>query len=274
MRTSQLNVEKGRIPLDNDTVLKMLSALCKSSSEFKRYYTDHKQSIEKLHLKWYIDATLKNKKGYASPLTMEITLSNYPKSQEDGRIVAHEIEHLLIWNRGYPYVTVDPHDMLGPHKDPTIRNLGISIQGMIFEPMVEMRIKDYFENLCQSHQKNAINWLSKLTKNKNDILVEINSPRALLYYSCLYVKNRLLIEVTGESNDSNEYARLFNENFGDSIAPCAEKILALIKTNAPITPTSVKIILERLLQCKKFDLSYQEQVTFNRFVIKSRAHSE
>jgi len=252
----------------------MLSDLCKNSSEFKRYYTDHKLSIEKLHLKWYIDATLKNKKGYASPLTKEITLSNHPKSQEDGRIVAHEIEHLLIWSRGYPYVIVDPNDMLGPYKDPTIRNLGTILQGMIFEPMVEMQIKGYFENLCQSHQKNAINWLLKLIKNKHNILVEIKSSRALLYYSCLYVKNRLLIEVTGESNDSSEYVHLFNENFGDAIAPCAEKILALIKKNAPFTSDSVKIILEKLLQCKKFDLSYQEQVTFNRFVIKSSAHSE
>lgn len=267
--TPQLH-KKGRFPLDENTVSKMLFDLCKNSFEFNEYYTEHKPSIDKLHIKWYIDPNLKTKKGYASPLTTEITLVAYPISRDDGRIVAHEIEHLLIWNQGYPYVIVDPYDRLKSPRDPTLNNLGLSIQGMIYEPMVEFRLKKYFKNLCLSHQKNATDWLFKLKEKKLAVIDEIKTPRALLYYSCVYVKNCYLIKATGESKDSAEFVRAFNGNFGDTIAPCAEKIFSLIKTNMPIVPSSVEIILKTILGCEKFELSYQEQVSFNRFVIKSQ----
>lgn len=252
--------------LEDGTVQKMLLDLCKKHRAFNDFYSENEADLGRLKINWIINAKIRGE-GIASPITDTITLKKYPESIEDARIVAHEIEHLLIWNRGYPYVISDIHgDVVVVRKRDKFAKV---IQDIIFEPMVESRLKKYFGRLCSDNLKDAMGGLTKLIKRKEEILVEINDSRALLYYSCLYVKRRLLIKVTCDNDEVDEYIRMFNDNFSENIVPCAEKIISLIKKNDLNSSKSVKIILEKIIQNRKFGFSYQYQEKFNRFVIDS-----
>jgi hypothetical protein len=256
--------QKKRIPLDTDTVRKMLSDLCETFYEFNEFYTENKSNIERLSIKWYIDRSKKKGEGSADPITDEIVVYDYPKSIEDSHLIAHEIEHFLIWNEGFPYI------MVGLHEKKSVHLEGKKITEIIFEPLVEMRLKKYFGFLSEYHQRKAIEGLEKIKRDVDNGFIRINSCPILLYYSCVYLKRRLLIEATGENTDSNEYIRLVNDAFGNSIVPCAEKLLKIIRLNSPITPSSVKLILDQIFHCKKIGLTYREETLFNRLVIQSR----
>jgi len=242
----------------------MVLNLCKKHSAFNDFYEDNKVDIEKIKINWTIFADSKEV-GISSPLADTIILKKYPKSLEDARIVAHEIEHLLIWKEGYPSIMADPHNDDEVYQ--RIQRLARVLQEPVFEPMVESRIKKYFKKLCSENQKYAMKGLTKLTDDKEKIVLQIQDCRSLLYYSCLYVQKRRVIEATCDSSKADEYIRKFNDNFGGTIVPCAEKILSLIKQNTTHTPESVKMIFRGILQNKNCAFSYRYQEEFNRFVI-------
>lgn len=264
MKKSQFRSKSSPITrLEDETVQKMLLDLGKKHHAFNNFYSENEVGIDKIKINWIIDANSKEE-GRSSPITDTITLKKYPESIEDARIVAHEIEHFLIWKQGYPYVMADIHFDI-----PIVHKIATVLQAMVLEPIVESRLKKYFERLCSDNQKDAMNGLKKLIKDKETVLVEITDCQALLYYSCLYVKRRLLIEAACDNDEADEYIHMYNDNFGENIVPCAEKIIVLIKKNDLNSPKSVKIILERIIQNMNFGLSYQYQEKFNRFVIAS-----
>jgi hypothetical protein len=247
--------------LDDETVQKMLLDLCKKHRAFNEFHSENKAEIALIKINWIIYEN-SNEEGSASRITDTITLKKYPESIKDARIVAHEIEHLLIWNQGYPYVMADVHTNVF-----IVRELATVLRAMIFEPLVESKLKKYFKRLCSDNQKDSMKELKKLIKNKENILVKIKNSQALLYYSCLYIKRRQLVESTCNNDEANEYIRIYSENFGTNIVPCAEKIISLMKKHDPNSPNSVKIILEKIIQNRKFGLGYKYEEKFNRFVI-------
>ncbi|MFA6363697.1 hypothetical protein [Methanoregula sp.] len=251
-----------RTKLKDSSAQIMLSNLSKKHSAFNDFYSDNKADINKININWTI-STESKKEGTSSPVTDTIILKKYPKSLEDARIVAHEIEHLLIWKEGYPYVIADPHADVEVYRQ--LHQLAQVIQEPVFEPMVESRLKKYFKKLCSDNHTSAMKGLTKLIENKEKILPELNDCRNLLYYSCLYVQKCLLLESTCDKDKAEEYILKFNSNFGETILPCAEKILSLIKKNNTRSPESVKIILESILQNRKFGFDYRYQEEYNRF---------
>jgi hypothetical protein len=267
LRDDAANIVSKSVPimieLDEKNVKQLLAELCKKYTAFNNYYTGIKREFDGLNIKWKIDPK-SAEEGISSPITNTITLKRYPESIRDARTVAHEIEHHLIWNRGYPYVMAN----INPDKLRTRRmRIAKALQAMIYEPMVESRLKHFFENLCSEHQKNAMNELQKRITEKNNILDDISNPLGLLYYSCLYIKYHRLIEATCDNDESIEFSRQYKEHFGKNIVPCAEKILALISTEGFNSPASVKKIFEIILQNRIFGLTYTYQTEFNRYII-------
>ncbi len=242
----------------------MLADLCRKYPAFDTFYSDNKANIDKIDITWEISATAKNE-GTSSPVTNTIVLKKYPKSPEDARIVAHEIEHLLIWEQGYPYIIADLHADGELYR--RLHQSAQVIQGTVFEPMVESKLKKYFKNMCTGNHTSAMKGLSKLIENKEKVIPELEEPRALLYYSCLYVQKRQILELTCTTDKTDEYTRRFTTHFGGNILPCADKILALIKKNTPRSPESVRIILSGILQNRNCEFGCRYQEEFNRFVI-------
>ena len=242
----------------------MLANLGKKYDGFADFYSAKKDDIDKITITWMIDSAIKNN-GNTSPVTDSITLKKYPKSPEDARIVAHEIEHLLIWKEGYPYI------MAGNCADAeTCRRLQVLarvIEGTVYEPMVESEIKKYFKKMCADNHPSAMKGLSKLIENKKKILPELDDPRKLLYYSCLYVQKRRLLESTCDIGKADEYTRRFTIHFGETILPCAEKVLAVIKKNTTNSPESVRQIFESILWNRNCAFGYRYFEEFDRFVI-------
>jgi hypothetical protein len=251
--------------LSDSTGRVMLSNLCKKHSAFNDFYLENKADIDKLTINWTINANSK-KESNSSPITGTIILKKFPRSLEDARIVAHEIEHLLIWKEGYPYIMADPHTDVPAYQ--RLHQVAMVLQEPVFEPMVESRIKKYFRKLCSDNQKYAMKGLSKFIEDKDKILLQIEDCRELLYYSCFYVERRLTIESTCDKDKAEEYIRKFNTNFGDTIVPCAEKIYSLIKKNTTRSPESVRIIFESILQNRNCEFSYYYQEESKRFVIE------
>lgn len=249
--------------LENGAAQKMLSDLNKKYPTFRDFYTENRGEIDAIRINWIINANSKVV-GISSPITDSITLKNYPKSKRNARIVAHEIEHLLLWKEGYPYLMADPHTEAPLRRK--LESMARVLQEIIFEPMVESRLKKYFEGLCTEHQKYAMSGFKKTIENKDKILVEIEDSRALLYYSCLYVKRRLLIESTCDNDEAAEYIGKYEDNFGENIIPCAEKMMARIK-KSDLSPESVKIILEKIIQNENFGFCYRKEEEFNRLVL-------
>jgi hypothetical protein len=242
----------------------MFADLCRKYPAFDTFYSDNKADIDKTGITWEITATAKNE-GTSSPVTNSIVLKKYPRSQEDARTVAHEIEHLLIWEQGYPYVIADIHadDELYYR----LHQSAQAIQGTVFEPMVESKTKKYFKNVCAVNHTSAMKGLSKLIENKEKIIPELEEPRALLYYSCLYVQKRQILELTCTTDKTDEYTRKFAVHFGETILPCADKITDLIKKHTTRSPDSVRMILSGILRNRNCDFGYRWQDEFNRFVI-------
>ncbi len=242
----------------------MVSNLGKKHPAFAEFYSANKDDIDKITITWMINSNVKND-GNASPVMDTITLKKYPKSLEDARIVAHEIEHLLIWKEGYPYVMADSHADTEAYR--RLHPLAQVIQGTVFEPMVELRIKKYFKTLAADNYTSAMKGLAKLIENKEKILPELDDPRNLLYYSCLYVQKRLLLESTCGTIKADEYTVKFTSHFGETILPCAEKVLALIKKNTTCSPESVRQIFESILWNRNCAFGYRYYEEFDRFLI-------
>ncbi|MFA5331844.1 MAG: hypothetical protein WC342_05650 [Methanoregula sp.] len=238
--------------------------LCKKHSAFADFYSDNKTGIESISITWTINSHAK-KEGNSSPATNTIILQRYPKSLDDARIVAHEIVHLLIWNEGYPSVVADPH-IDGEGSRP-LQQFALVFQEPVFEPMVESKLKKYFKKQCADNSTSAMKGLAKLLENKENVLVEIADRRNLLYYSCVYAKWRLLLEATCDKDKTDEYVRKFTIHFGETILPCAEKVVDLIRTNTTRSPEPVRIIFETLLQNKNGEFNYYYLGESNRFVI-------
>jgi len=242
----------------------MLSTLVKKYPAFADFYSARKDDIDKLTITWLIDSTAK-KEGDTSPSTDTITLKKFPKSPEGARLVAHEIEHLLIWKEGYPYIMADSHGDEEVYL--RLQPLARVIQEPVYEPMVEARIKKYFKKSCADNHASAMKGLAKLIENKEKILPELDDPRNLLHYSCLYVQKRLVLESTCDIAKADEYTRRFSLHFGETILPCAEKILAVIKKNTTNSPESVREIFESILWNRNCAFGYRFFEEFDRFVI-------
>ena len=149
--------------LADDVVKKMLDQL-KKYPPFNNFYSENKIDIDKLKINWNIYEKMREN-GVASPTSNSITLKKYPRSIADARIVAHEIEHLLIWNfLKYPYIFsgIQGDDAVRNERKKFVRGL----HDIIFEPMVEARLKKYFENLCSDNQKNSMNKLNRINEKK------------------------------------------------------------------------------------------------------------
>jgi len=243
---------------------KMLKEICKMHPDFKRFFLDHDEKIRKINIIWKIDPDSKVE-GISSPITYEITLKRYPESREDARVVAHEIIHILIWTEGYPYVMAEPYAASCDHK---LDSCAREIQAIIFEPMVEARLKMYFTEICADNQKKSLSAAAKILNRKEEIFKEICDPRALLYYSCLYVKRRRLIEATCcDVEAANRYIKIYEENFQDTIVDCAEQIMSLIHRYDQ-SPESIKEIFNTILKHPQFCFSFQYQQEFNRFLLE------
>ena len=242
----------------------MFADLCRKYPAFDAFYSDNKADIDKINITWEITATAKNEWS-SSPVLNTIVLKKYPKSPDDARIVAHEIEHLLIWEQRYPYIIADMHagDELYHRLDQSAQ----VIQGTVFEPMVESKLKKYFKNVCPGNHTSSMKGLSKLIENKEKLIPELEDPRALLYYSCLYVQKRQILEITCTTDKTDEYTRKFAMHFGETILPCADKITDLIKKHTTRTPDSVRMILSGILRNENCAFGYRWQDEFNRFVI-------
>jgi hypothetical protein len=242
----------------------MLSTLEKKYPAFADFYSANKPDIDKITITWVIDSTAK-KDGMTSPATDTIILKKFPKSPEGARIVAHELEHLLIWKEGYPCIIANPQADADTYRQ--LEPLAQVIQEPVFEPMVEWRIKKYFKKSCADHHASAMKGLAKLIENKAKILPELNDPRKLLYYSCLYVQKRLVLEATCDPGKADEYTRKFTTHFGDTILPCAEKVLALIQKHTTRSPESVREIFEGILWNRNCAFGYRFYEEFDRFVL-------
>ena len=265
MKKIRISIKKNthRIELDGPACLQLLKDLCNKHPSFNNFYLENKAAIDDLKIKWVIDQNCKEE-GISSPILDTITLRKYPVSIDDARIVTHEIEHHLIWKRGFPYVMAD----LNPNKSRKVRErLARALAGMIYEPMVEAKLKHFFENLCDDHQKNALTELRKRVAEKKVIHEQILDPIALLYYSCLYVKYLRLMRATCDNEETAEFIRGYKEHFGENIVVCAEKIITLIEANGINSPASVKMILETIIKNRKFGLTYKFQEHFKRFII-------
>jgi len=242
----------------------MLATLGKKHPDFADFYSAKKAGIEKITITWLIDSKSKYD-GVASPVTDTITLKKFPKSPSDARIVARELEHLLIWKNEYPYI------MAGTSADAEtcqrLQVLARVIEGTVYEPMVESEMKKYFKKLCAENYPSAMKGLAKLIENKEKILPEVNNPRNLLYYSCLYVQKRRLLESTCDADKVEEYTRRFSLHFGGTILPCAEKILAVIAKNTTRSPDSVRQIFDNILWNRNCAFGYRYFEEFDRFVI-------
>jgi hypothetical protein len=242
----------------------MLATLGKKYPDFADFYAAKKTEIEKITITWMVDAKQKTD-GSASPVTNTITVKKFPKSPDDARTVARAIEHLLIWNRGYPYI------LAGDSADEkTIRQLGelaTVIEGTVYEPMVESEIKKYFNKTGAENYLSATKGLAKLIENRQKILPEVTDPRNLLYYSCLYVQKQRLLESTCDAGKVEEYTRRFATHFGDTILPCADKILSVIAKHTTRSPESVGEIFESILWNRNCAFAYRYFPEFDRFVI-------
>lgn len=136
----------------------ILDILMDISSEFREFYSDNEETLEKLEIFGFE----KHNQDQCSPRLdgkFVIKLKEIPPSDETAFIVAHELYHAILWFNGYPNLMSSCE---GPRED--FRSF---LNSMVYDHYINTKLRKYFKTGCQKIKSKPENFYNNYLKGKD-----------------------------------------------------------------------------------------------------------
>ncbi|NJD78911.1 MAG: hypothetical protein FIB08_17765 [Candidatus Methanoperedens sp.] len=239
----------------------VINQLLSSSPEFKNYYETERDNIDNIY--WIksneeIESTLgfqRGQRGKAYLLKGKtgikklIVLEQIPPTLNDLFIVAHEMAHFLIINKGFPAISPCLSD--GLENDEKIARIGLaaSMSTMIHDPLCNSLLKKYgisYGNLFKNH---VINMLKNFSN--------IEEPVPNTYFGIELVFKYVLVNLHDNTIiDDNICLEKYNQFFENKFPHITDEgkfILDLVKIWGYNTPGRVSYLYQDILNAMKLN---------------------
>jgi len=165
-----------------------------------------------------------------------IAAKHFPVPVTQAFSAAHELQHLICRQEGYPSLTYFDMENWGRCY------INMHISDMINDPIVNARIVDYGFDLDE-----YINRTISVTKNS--VGINNQNPEDLILLEVVYVKIHLYYEILKNKGiqKKNEYNEWFEQNYL-GLLPRAEKLLNMIIKTGYDTPDKTVHVLRRAIR--------------------------
>jgi hypothetical protein len=217
----------------------IINPLITESREFNTFYLRNKAIIDKLKIRWYEEPSLLN--GYCRPFrdgTYEIVLKKIPPSKKDAFIVAHEMEHCILWELGYPKLI----QKMGS-TDKTCSTIIRAFNSMAYDWYVNKKLKTDFSDICSHFFAIFDHFFNEHLKGKEDI-----GDKLELEMLFLYVNFRLTLDLCdGTLIQKNDFLAWF-EKFRSDIVDKAIELISTMKKTEFDDKTQVKDLFNEIVK--------------------------
>ena len=226
----------------------VLQNLLESSPQFKSFYEAERSKITR-NIIWAYDPELdSNVRATYLPKIKEnlIAFNTLPLSSEDAFDTAHELQHFICNEEGYPSVKLS--ELLAAQ---TNSNLAAALSSSLNDPIVNKRLLSFGFDLWAQYDKDSAKEKAFMEKT-----AEPQSPTEKLYFTAYYVTKALLWDVCclSSARNSNDFLEWYDSHFPNFSAE-ARETLAWIKEQGYETPEKAEAVYTKLITRFELDKS-------------------
>jgi hypothetical protein len=230
-----------------------LQDLLLNSSEFKSFYESERPKIRR-NIIWAHDPELgSNIRATYLPKPKEhlIAFSTLPITVDDAFDTAHELQHFICLEEGYP--SVSNSDIMMQ----TSSNLAPALSSSLNDPIANKRLLPFGFDLWAKYDKASIR-----EKSYFENTAEPQAPTEKLYYTAFYISKALNWDVCCLSSprETNEFLEWYDTKY-PNFSKEAKESLALVKEIGYETPEEVTAVFTQLIA--RFELDKSLKVTAN-----------
>ncbi|HWQ89565.1 MAG TPA: SEC-C domain-containing protein [Desulfitobacteriaceae bacterium] len=226
----------------------ILQDLLEHSPQFKSFYEAERSKISR-NIIWAYDPELvSNVRATYLPKINEnlIACKNLPLSSEDAFDTAHELQHFICNEEGYPSVKLS--ELLAGQ---TNSNLAIALSSSLNDPIVNKRLLPFAFDLWSQYDKDCASEKTYMEK-----IDEPQAPTEKLYYTAYYIAKALLWDVCCLTSvrNSNDFLEWYDSHF-PNFSPEARETLSWIKKLGYETPEKAEAVYTKLITQFELDKS-------------------
>ncbi len=224
--------------LRTDEIQTHLDSLQENVSEFRQYITTHRSELCSFsnRITWSINSEKTPRSGCVPDF--RILLTNIPTTIDDAQIVSHEMEHCRLWYNGFP--DLQP-DRTGTESDAFMPGLCSAISNMIYNPMIESHLKNFYLALCAKDKDRFKMQVVRLNG------VTLKNELEFQKLCCYYVTGFLTIKLLCEDIPNIENCKYFQSGNGLKIQECARMLISIFEKNGFSSAESVEEIQPRCI---------------------------
>lgn len=221
-------------------------------SEFFQFYCNERQQLFTKPIKWFLDKGLKVR-GEATPHASyySVKIPCIPARLDEAYIVAHEIEHCVIWEEGFPPIyparslLTDNIDILG-----FVKTMADELSTFLYDIKVDSKLFIYGFDLCDIHQRISEKNYEQFFRNGAPALRNKFERMVRIFR---YAKRRILLEIfcIDFNPENSRYLSWYDENYPDIVRHALD-IISIIREIELDQPENIRIICQRILN--KFEL--------------------
>lgn len=223
-----------------------ISEILRSSKAFSNFYMAERIQIAGT-INWVQDLSLPKgidyrKTTYSSGKRF-IYLRRIPAPLEDAVSIAHELQHFILEDKGFPSVGCAKRQYERQYK-----NLASALNSMVHDPLVDIQLQTYDFDLYEKYEKEI---------SKRNLQEYPKSPPehiGRVLWAINYASNVVdweLVRAEGDK-DVSELQSLYDERFPD-IAEMGQELLALVRRIGYDTPEKEHELFKEVIQ--KYKLS-------------------
>lgn len=223
----------------------VISDLLKSSKEFQAFYQAERRKIVK-PVCWAQDLSLPEGIDYRSTtlatndqIVQVIRLRNIPVHVEEALKIAHELEHLILVEEGFPRTGVSSKNF---------ETVSSTLNSMVADPLVSSRLQRYGFDLWEDYQREIKEDLRQLEKRPNIPLQRLDR----LIWIFNYAGKMLDWELVGTSKGQNEFQVWFDSRYPE-IAERGKKLIAMVKRIGYETPEKQTRLFKEIIRRHKLE---------------------
>lgn len=233
----------------------VLGGLLSRSERFQKFYAEVREDLG--HITWVKGDNLAQKefgyrmgqrgkmiiRQYKGKTEKFIVLDNIPPKEDDEIIVAHEMGHIVILNRGFP--SISPRGLTGisPEEKNARINLSSSISNIIHDPLCDELLMQAGYSFNGMYEKSVKDFL-RITSSQEEPPMNTYCAHESIFRHVLRVINGQYYP--GDRALLEEYLDFFNTKF-PNMARKGQSVLSAMEYYGYDTPEKVFLLYNEII---------------------------
>ncbi|MHB8126383.1 MAG: YecA family protein [Desulfitobacteriaceae bacterium] len=217
-----------------------LKNLVIDSPQFKSFYESERARITR-NIIWAFDPDLRSNilASYLPDYKEHMIVFNtVPISFDDAFATAHELQHFICFEEGYPNVSTSEL-----FNKPVNAKLAAALGSSLIDPIVNKRLIPYGFDLWAQYDNASI-----IQKNSIEHATEPQTPTEKLYSTAFYIGKSLDWDICCSSSprDTNEFLLWYDSHY-PNFSREAKEVLAWVKELGYETPEKLTTIFSKII---------------------------